>query len=178
MIIREAIALDSAAIARVHVESWRSTYGGQIDQHYLDRLSVDHKTAWWLAWFEHRTSDSFARVAVTDGPEVVGFAMAGSARGNAVPALGELFLLYLLDPYRRRGIGSRLLESVARGLDRRGMTSLLVWVLATNHARDFYRDLGARELTSRKTSVGAQPLTEVAYLWADLSPLLRGRTAA
>jgi hypothetical protein len=57
-------------------------------------------------------------------------------------------------------------------LDQRGMSTMLVWVLEGNPARGFYEALGAQQTENRKTSVGAQALSEVAYLWDDISPML------
>jgi hypothetical protein len=43
MIIREAELYDAAAIAIVHVDSWRSTYRGIIPEDYLfDRLTTKY----------------------------------------------------------------------------------------------------------------------------------------
>jgi hypothetical protein len=41
MVIREAELSDAAAIARVHVDTWRSTYRGVIANDYLERLSYE-----------------------------------------------------------------------------------------------------------------------------------------
>ena len=45
--IREATRADSSAIARVHVDTWRSTYGGIVPQDFLDALSYAQREAHW-----------------------------------------------------------------------------------------------------------------------------------
>jgi hypothetical protein len=39
--VRRAVSGDAASIARVHVESWRSTYAGIVPEAYLRSLDVD-----------------------------------------------------------------------------------------------------------------------------------------
>ena len=54
ILIREATAFDSTALARVHVASWRAAYRGIIDDDWLDALSVDAQAARWQRWFRSR----------------------------------------------------------------------------------------------------------------------------
>ena len=48
------------------------------------------------------------------------------------PRTGEVWLIYLLPDAQGHGLGTRLVRSMARGLDRRGMASMVVWSLAAN----------------------------------------------
>ena len=43
MLIREASPTDAAAIARVHVDSWRTTYAGIVPADYLANLSYTRR---------------------------------------------------------------------------------------------------------------------------------------
>ena len=45
--IRPAVVEDAAAIAQVHVESWKTTYKGIFPESLLDRLSVSDRTSFW-----------------------------------------------------------------------------------------------------------------------------------
>ncbi len=45
--LREANVLDAAAIAKVHVDSWRTTYAGVVPEDFLAQLSYEQH--------EHRT---------------------------------------------------------------------------------------------------------------------------
>jgi hypothetical protein len=65
------------------------------------------------------------------------------------------------------------MRSMARGLDRRGLGSMVVWALARNGpARAFYGRLGGRVVAERTATVGAQRLDELAYGWDDLQGLI------
>ena len=45
--IRRAVAADAVAIARVHVESWRSTYAGIVPEEILASLNLDDRAEMW-----------------------------------------------------------------------------------------------------------------------------------
>jgi hypothetical protein len=47
------------------------------------------------------------------------------------------------------------------------MTSLLVWVLATNPARKFYERLGGQLVYETPTTIAGASLIEVGYGWMD-----------
>jgi len=175
VLIREATALDAEAMARVQVRSWQAAYRGIIDDDYLDALSVERRRDANLAWFERHPPSSFTRVAVDPQANVIGFAVAGEARGRRLSTLGEVYVIYLLPDAQRRGIGTQMMRSVARGLDLCGMHALIVWSLQRNPARAFYEGLGGRAAQTRETLVGRQRLGEIAYRWDELDPLMAAR---
>lgn len=173
-LIREATAIDAESIARVRVASWRAAYRGIIDDAYLDALSVDAVRERYLRSFDPAPAAGFTRIAADDDGRVVGFATGGASRGASVPwRQGEVWMIYLLPQAQRNGLGTRLMRSMARGLDRRGLGSMVVWALSRNApARGFYERLGGRAGAERTTTVGTQRLDEVAYVWSDLRMLM------
>lgn len=52
MNFREANIGDAPGIAKVHVDSWRSTYKGIIPQSFLDGLSYEQRTKLWEKIFQ------------------------------------------------------------------------------------------------------------------------------
>ncbi len=171
--IREATALDAQAIASVHVRSWRAAYRGIIDDDYLAALSVDRRREATQAWFRAHDPSSFLRVAVDARAQVIGYGMCGPARSLVPAKLGEVYVLYLLPDAQRRGVGTALMRSIARGLDRAGMDRLVIWSLELNPARAFYARLGGRAADSRDTLVGKRRLREIAYRWDSLRTLIQ-----
>jgi GNAT superfamily N-acetyltransferase len=113
-----------ARFARVHVESWQTTYAGIVPEAYLASLDVVREGSWreWLGL------DVDVFVAEMDG-EVVGFIGGGAIREPVEEFDAELFAIYLLRDVQRRGIGMALLKRLAGSLRERGFGSMMAWVL-------------------------------------------------
>src|SRR6185503_12417634 len=109
--IRRAEPRDAAGIAAVHVASWQSTYPGIIDQAYIDRLSVDERTAAWELRLRGETSPT-PDVLVSESPArgIVGFASGGPIRHPEPGFDGELYAIYLRHEVQKAGVGRRLIE--------------------------------------------------------------------
>ncbi len=84
---------------------------------------------------------------------------------------GEVYALYLLQEYRRHGIGRQLMRAAAQRLQLAGFRSLLVWVLRENPARHFYARLGGMPFREQDIDIGPHRLVEVAYVWEDIAAL-------
>ena len=116
ILIRVAVPEDAASIARVHVDSWRSTYPGIVPAEYLDGLSYRSRESHWKGLLTTDRPEMSYFVAETQGGDIVGFANAGPEReGNRVYQ-GELYAIYILEEYQRMGLGRRLFSSVTRRL--------------------------------------------------------------
>ncbi len=170
-LIRKAGVTDATAIAKVHVDTWRSSYRGIVPDSVLDGLSYDDREARWRERLSGRSRGFL--VAEDDAGDVVGFAWGGSQRSGVPEYAGELYVLYVLPDRQRQGVGRLLTASVAGELVERGMRSMLVWALADSPYRRFYESLGGRLLDKQglHSSNGVE-LPVVAYGWADLGVLV------
>jgi hypothetical protein len=63
MQIREAIMADVAAIARVHAESWRTTYKGLLPDGYLANLTYEQREPRWCEILSKSVGHSLVFVA-------------------------------------------------------------------------------------------------------------------
>lgn len=168
--LRRATPADASAIAHVYVSSWRTTYKGLIPKQVLAALNELKQTGYW--WKALCDSKPGCDAVVAEGESgVFGFSAFGPARESGFTGRGEIYTLYLLDAYQRCGIGRRLLSASADGMTAGGFTSMCVWVLARNPAREFYEHLGGVELATRDIGVGGRSLEEVCFLWPDLRRL-------
>ncbi|HYP20288.1 MAG TPA: GNAT family N-acetyltransferase [Chloroflexia bacterium] len=173
MTIREATIEDVPAIARVHVDSWRTTYKGIVPQRILDQLTYEGREELWRRVLSPDNS-SFVYVAEEDG-QVVGFACGGPAREDEAPNhAGQLYSIYILQEHQGRGIGRRLFEAVVRELARMGLHSMALWVIADNPACGFYEALGGRQAYARQEQADDVVLDEIGYGWDDIRPLAAG----
>ena len=169
--IREATVADAAAIARVHVDSWRTTYPGIVPDEYLASLDIEEREGRWRAILR-AVSQDFRYVAESQDGEIVGFGGGGPERSNDPVYRGELYAIYLLEESQRRGIGRLLTAAVVRRLVGSSMRSMITWALAENMpTRRFYEALGGEYVREQDITIGGASLVEVAYGWKDISGL-------
>jgi GNAT superfamily N-acetyltransferase len=176
MIIREAKTEDAAPIARVIVDTWRSTYVGIVPQHYLDSLSFKLLTDRWqgrLADTDKIWPGWSIFVAENDTGKVVGFAGGGPSQDHGLDFTAELGFIYLLKSCQRQGTGRLLLTTVALKLKEQGHNNMLVWVFSANPNRAFYEALGAHAVVERYIDKYEGHLAETAYGWPDIGVLSR-----
>jgi GNAT superfamily N-acetyltransferase len=162
LLIRRARPADAAAMARVHVQSWREAYRGIVPDTYLEQLSVSGHERKWRRGF---AAGTWAFVAEWE-QRIVGFGSGGLSRARR-DISGELYLLYVLRCSHGRGIGRALFDAVHYELARCGHRGLLVWVLAENPARRFYERLGGEFAGESSVTIAGVKLREVAYVWRD-----------
>jgi signal transduction histidine kinase len=172
ILIRPAMCDDAASIARVHVDSWRTTYRGIVPDAHLASLSVTQREQYWHSVICDETRSEFVYVAEDIDGNIVGFSSGGPARNAPSPYTGELYAIYLLETYQRKGIGQRLVLATAARLIRMGHQAMMLWVLADNPARRFYESLEGQPITSQRITLGGMELEEVAYGWQDIGALV------
>jgi GNAT superfamily N-acetyltransferase len=172
MQIREATIADVAAIARVHVESWRTTYKGLLPDDYLASLTYAQREPLWREILSKPVGHSLNYVAEDNPGEIIGFASGGPERSGDPVYSGEVYAIYLLEPWQGQGIGRRLIVTLVRQLIQRGFMSLLIWVMADNPSRRFYEALGGQQVRERREMTGGVEVMDVAYGWLDARMLL------
>ena len=159
---------DAAALAEVHVRSWRETYPGLLPDHRLRRLSVPTHA------IRFRRQLSLARagdvVLVAEGPDgLAAYCNGAAAVGGGSGGEAEIHTLYVLKFAQGRGLGRRLFTTTARVLRTQGSRSLRVWVLTNNaRARAFYAHIGGDPVAERPVGGWGDGLMETAYVWRDI----------
>lgn len=176
--VRRARPEEALAIARVHVASWRASYRGIVPDAFLDGLSAEGRLPRWQQALDRAAAGAGVWVAEAAG-EIVGFASAGPERSGDQQYRGELYALYLLPAYQRRGLGRRLVGAVAAHLAEQGMQALLLWVLAANAPGwRFYEALGGVPLREQSFELGGTTVVEIAYGWSNTASLITAGDAA
>jgi hypothetical protein len=179
--LRKARVADAIAIGAVHVAAWRSSYPGMLPDEFLAKLSVSRQAAHYDAAIRGGTGVMVATASGSDvplgsGPRIVGFTTAGRARhaevGGKRLAEGEVETLYVLDDWRERGVGRRLMRAAASHLVDIGCKSAFVWVLRDNPSRWFYQRLGGKPAAEATTQIAGQRLAQTAFVWDPIQQLL------
>ncbi|SDB55252.1 GNAT family N-acetyltransferase [Belnapia rosea] len=181
--IRRARPDDATAIGAVHVATWRSAYAGLLPEAYLTSLSALRHAAGYEAAIGERRNGHAVFVAVAKGADapagqegvkggtVIGFVSGGRSRRPHV-ADGEIETLYLLDDYRDRGVGRRLMRAMAAHLAAISCRSVMLWVLKDNPTRWFYQRLGGRLVARDVVRVAGQGQEQLAFIWDPIEALL------
>jgi len=170
--VRAAEPGDAAAIARVHRESWRSTYAGVLPP---DVIATHAGRAGEAAWLRRirETGPAQATWVAQREAEVIGFASCGDARHLLEGIDAEVYALYVLQAHQRQGAGRGLLRACARHFVRQGQFGLYLWVLKANRARMFYEALGGVEMGEKTERLGRlHSFAQVAYGWHDLTAMV------
>lgn len=188
--IRRARSTDAPAIGAVHVAAWRTTYPTILPNEYLSRMSVRRQAAQYDSAIRnglgvHVATASGLDVGPAGGPpRVVGFVTGGPARpfatgsGPARLGEGEIETLYVLDDWRERGLGRRLMRVAAAHLTASGCRSAFVWVLRENPSRWFYERLGGRVAAESTVQVAGASLVQLAYVWPNIEKLEQAASSA
>ena len=170
--IRRAVPADARAIARVHVETWRSAYAGILPDRVVVQMSVDDKAAAWRQLIQRQDTVDAVIVAEMDDGTIVGFASCGPAGPESMPDYdGEVHTLYVLPDWQEQGIGRALLCGCLRVLGTAEIAAAYLWVLADNPSRFFYQAMGGKQISERDERLWGTTVHEVAYGWPDLSAL-------
>jgi len=184
--VRRARPDDAAGVGAVHAAVWRSAYPGILPDDYLAGLSARRLGGFYRGAILDRRQAHAVFVAAADGPDlmpghppgtVIGFCSGGRAR-RAGLADGEVETLYLLDDYRDRGVGRRLMRAMAAHLRAVGCQSVLLWVLRDNPSRWFYQRLGGRPAAQETIRFAGQDTVQLAYVWDPIESLLAATAPA
>jgi ribosomal protein S18 acetylase RimI-like enzyme len=187
--IRKARVADAIAIGAVHVAAWRSAYPGILPDAYLAGLSVTRQAAYYDNAIRSGVGVYVAAASGLDLPDaparpdgrlkarVIGFVTAERARVQGI-AEGEIETLYVLDDWRERGIGRRLMRAAGAHLRADGCRSAFLWVLRDNPSRWFYERLGGKSSAQAATRVAGRTLIQTAFVWDPIERLLEAPAQA
>lgn len=170
MHIRKATLQDAEAIARVHVDSWKTTYKGIIPDDFLNNLSYTQRTDLWTQAIAQQ--DHFVMVAETSEGEIVGFADGWKRETNTIPHSGDLTSIYILESYQGKGMGKQLLQSLFKLFKQLGWQKVFVEVLEDNKTCDWYEYYGATFCKTVTIQIGGVLLNERIYEWNNIDDVL------
>jgi len=142
LVIRPATETDVAAIAAIHVASWRDAYVDILAAEYLNGPIEADRLAIWSERLREHSPSQLVDIACDPAGNAVGFVCGFR---DFEPPWGSLIdNLHVLPGVRSQGLGERLLRGAARRLAATGPDSgLHLWVFEANVAAiRFYKRLG------------------------------------
>ncbi len=170
--IRKAVYGDAAAIADIHVSSWKSTYADLLDEQDISNMTYENRRALWETILRIQKEEQCTLVIHNDD-RIVGFVSGGPERTKRFDYDSEIYTIYLLDEFQRKGLGGRLLKAFSEEMQGLGYKSLLVWVLKQNPSSRFYERFQAEPVGEEETTIGEGTYQETAYGWGDIGKLLK-----
>jgi ribosomal protein S18 acetylase RimI-like enzyme len=172
--VREATRADAAAIARLHLDNWRTAYRGIVPDDLLGGITAVSRFLHWDGVLADPEGAEFVYVAEDAGGRLLGIASGGPQLGDEPHYRGELYVLHVRSEAQGRGAGRALMRAVAARLAADGITTLLVWMLRENApARRFYTALGGQFVREQPAMFEGVMLMDAGYGWLDTAPLRR-----
>jgi ribosomal protein S18 acetylase RimI-like enzyme len=126
--VRPARPEDTAAVAEVQVDAWRTNYAPRLPAGTLDGLDETLIEAGWRAAVTSPPSPAHRLLVSTSTGRVSGYVAVGPAEdGDATSEDGELYALTVAPAEQRLGHGSRLVAAAVELLKGNGFRRARIW---------------------------------------------------
>ncbi|KFN03329.1 GNAT family N-acetyltransferase [Bacillus clarus] len=169
--IRRAMKEDILGIAKVHAESWKTTYKGILPNEVLDNITYEQREKQWENIFQQAKNHQYRFVAETLDGKIIGFIDGGVERTGAYSCDGELYAIYILQEYQGLKVGQRLFYSLLSEFIKNDIDSVLVWVISNNPSKKFYEKFSPEKVDTK--FLERLHVEETAYCWRDMDLLYR-----
>lgn len=164
VVIRKAVPEDALGIALVQGYTWLTTYTGLMPEGVLqERLRGISQRA--EQWREELLQGKQGFVAAV-GQTVIGFAYYGSSLNEDFAGDGEVYAIYLLQPFQGSGTGKALFTACRTELGKQGYHQFIVNCLQGNPSAGFYEKLGGKIVSIRQDVLGNEKITEDIWRFA------------
>ncbi|MGK9220849.1 MULTISPECIES: GNAT family N-acetyltransferase [unclassified Microbacterium] len=137
MLIRRPLPADAPALARLHVLTWRETYGHLLPSDFFGDAHLEMRQTMWERILANPRPEWTVLTAAL-GDELVGFVSAGPGSESGTDSSSrQLYTLYVRSRWHGAGIGQALFDAAV------GHDACVLWVAKENpRAIAFYRKNG------------------------------------
>ncbi len=166
MQIRPSHISDTRSMSDIYVQTWQETYLGVVPYPYLLQMSIPQQEKAFNHELKNRQVVSFV---AEEAGTVTGFITGGYERNGDDIYRGEIYTLYVLKNFQRRGIGGKLVAALAARLYQIDVYSMLVRVLKHNPYKKFYSKANGTFLKAERLPFAGEMMELEVYGWLDVS---------
>ncbi|KAB8125978.1 GNAT family N-acetyltransferase [Gracilibacillus oryzae] len=164
MRIRLANLSDVPRIVTVHVHSLKASHADFLPADFLSGLDGNYSTARFRKALNLPENKEKIYVAEEEGAGIIGFVWGGLARKQNSNDSGEIYAIYILEEYQGKGIGKKLVQTLAAGFSTMKINTIMVDVLADNlPSCQFYEALGGVKIGEGSFEVAGVRLKDITY---------------
>lgn len=167
MDIRNMEKIDIPFVVDINIEMWKKTYKGIMSEEIFLMREKNRENSMNIIKEKLENKENFYKVVSIDN-KIVGFVSYGKNRDTEADNLGEVYAIYILEEFHKKGIGKKLISYVKNDLKEKGYTSLVIWTLEENPNKKFYEKLGGKEFSNRQIDIFGQKLKEIGYLYENI----------
>lgn len=151
---------DSKELARLVISAWREAYKGLIDADYLKNMDEEQSKNRWEKEIEENNNILIYR----ENNTILGVIKYGE--GESEKDKGEVFVLYVKPEEKRKGIGTKLLNTAKQELLKEKYKKMVVWCLDGNKIGEgFYSKSGGERKEKREYTVNGIKVKENKFLF-------------
>lgn len=169
--IRKAVYADAETISEIHVQTWKNTYTDLLEEQDLTNMTFENRKTLWETVLSMKNKKQCTLV-IENVDNIVGFISGGPERTDRFDYDSEIYTIYIIDEYQKKGLGAQLLKAFSEEMKALGYRSILVWVLTQNPSSRFYERYLAKTVGNTATTIGEGSYQETAYGWDDIDALL------
>ena len=160
--IRTANEGDAARIVRIHLNSWRSTYGNVFPKEVFDKQESEYDTRVENIKRAIREGSSNYIVLEEDGM-VKAFVCYGDARGDKYRDYKEIYSIYIESNNQKNGYGTKLIKYCFNMFKKEGYRKVIIRCLKENTANEFYQKMGGKVVELESSNIHGIDITECVY---------------
>src|SRR5690625_614087 len=141
--IRKAVYADAERISDIHVQTWKNTYTDLLEEQDLTNMTFENRKTLWETVLSMKESQQNTFV-IENEHNIVGFISGGPERTDRFDYDSEIYTIYIIDEYQKKGLGAQLLKVFSEEMQAIGYRSILVWVLTQNRSEEHTSELQSR----------------------------------
>ena len=172
MKIEKASIIDAEIIADINIKVWKTTYCNILSNDTLTKRENQRQLI--IETIQNLIKTNTYLIAKVDDVPI-DFILYGDLREISnleSKKTGEVYAIYILENYQRKGIGKKLIDYAIKDLISKDYKNLLIWGLKDNPCTKFYEKIGGIKMHTRKISIFDDKLLENSYYFDDIKTIL------